>query len=161
MTKNLNEALDNLEMTYGQVADIADAMLKEILSPVTNLINIIGEDINSLSVDQLKEYMWKLQYKAYSLSEIKEKSLLKAELAEALQKEKFAMKFNEADGAAAVKNNIALIQTSEEIVVQALYESISSQLKTKVDQLHRMVDAIKSILVTRMQEAKLTISNVE
>ena len=71
------------------------------------------------------------------------------------------MKFNEADGAAAVKNNIALIQTSEEIVVQALYESISSQLKTKVDQLHRMVDAIKSILVTRMQEAKLTISNVE
>ena len=161
MVKNLNEALDNLEMTYGQVADIADAMLKEILSPVTNLINVIGEDINSLSVDQLKEYMWKLQYKAYSLSEIKEKSLLKAELAEALQKEKFAMKFNEADGAAAVKNNIALIQTSEEIVVQALYESISSQLKTKVDQLHRMVDAIKSILVTRMQEAKLTISNVE
>ena len=161
MAKNLNEALDNLEMTYGQVADIADAMLKEILSPVTNLINVIGEDINSLSVDQLKEYMWKLQYKAYSLSEIKEKSLLKAELAEALQKEKFAMKFNEADGAAAVKNNIALIQTSEEIVVQALYESISSQLKTKVDQLHRMVDAIKSILVTRMQEAKLTISNVE
>ena len=71
------------------------------------------------------------------------------------------MKFNEADGAAAVKNNIALIQTSEEIVVQSLYESISSQLKTKVDQLHRMVDAIKSILVTRMQEAKLTISNVE
>ena len=161
MAKNLNEALDNLEMTYGQVADIADAMLKEILSPVTNLINVIGEDINSLSVDQLKEYMWKLQYKAYSLSEIKEKSLLKAELAEALQKEKFAMKFNEANGAAAVKNNIALIQTSEEIVVQALYESISSQLKTKVDQLHRMVDAIKSILVTRMQEAKLTISNVE
>ena len=161
MAKNLNEALDNLEMTYGQVADIADAMLKEIVSPVTNLINVIGEDINSLSVDQLKEYMWKLQYKAYSLSEIKEKSLLKAELAEALQKEKFAMKFNEADGAAAVKNNIALIQTSEEIVVQALYESISSQLKTKVDQLHRMVDAIKSILVTRMQEAKLTISNVE
>ena len=161
MAKNLNEALDNLEMTYGQVADIADAMLKEILSPVTNLINVIGEDINSLSVDQLKEYMWKLQYKAYSLSEIKEKSLLKAELAEALQKEKFAMKFNEADGAAAVKNNIALIQTSEEIVVQALYESISSQLKTKVDQPHRMVDAIKSILVTRMQEAKLTISNVE
>ena len=161
MAKNLNEALDNLEMTYGQVADIADAMLKEILSPVTNLINVIGEDINSLSVDQLKEYMWKLQYKAYSLSEIKEKSLLKAELAEALQKEKFAMKFNEADGAAAVKNNIALIQTSEEIVVQALYESISSQLKTKVDQLHRMVDAIKSILVARMQEAKLTISNVE
>ena len=161
MAKNLNEALDNLEMTYGQVADIADAMLKEILSPVTNLINVIGEDINSLSVDQLKEYMWKLQYKAYSLSEIKEKSLLKAELAETLQKEKFAMKFNEANGAAAVKNNIALIQTSEEIVVQALYESISSQLKTKVDQLHRMVDAIKSILVTRMQEAKLTISNVE
>lgn len=161
MAKNLNEALDNLEMTYCQVADIADAMLKEILSPVTNLIDVIGEDINSLSVDQLKEYMWKLQYKAYSLSEIKEKSLLKAELAEALQKEKFAMKFNEADGAAAVKNNIALIQTSEEIVVQALYESISSQLKTKVDQLHRMVDAIKSILVTRMQEAKLTISNVE
>jgi len=161
MAKDITKALDNVEMAYSQVAEIASSILEEILKPVDNIINVMGTDINSLSLDQLKDYMWKLQHKAYTLSEIKEKSLLKAELAEALQKEKFASRFNEADGAAAVKNNIALLESSEEVVVQALYENISNQLKTKVDQIHRMVNVIQSIIMTRMQEAKLSMSNLE
>lgn len=161
MAKDITKALDNVEMAYSQVAEIASSILEEILKPVDNIINVMGTDINSLSLDQLKDYMWKLQHKAYTLSEVKEKSLLKAELAEALQKEKFASRFNEADGAAAVKNNIALLESSEEVVVQALYENISNQLKTKVDQIHRMVNVIQSIIMTRMQEAKLSMSNLE
>ena len=161
MAKDITKALDNVEMAYSQVAEIASSILEEILKPVDNIINVMGTDINSLSLEQLKDYMWKLQHKAYTLSEVKEKSLLKAELAEALQKEKFASSFNEADGAAAVKNNIALLESSEEVVVQALYENISNQLKTKVDQIHRMVNVIQSIIMTRMQEAKLSMSNLE
>lgn len=161
MAKDLNQALSNVELTYAQLKEIADDMLTEIVSPINNLIKVIGDDVNSLSIDQLKDYMWKLQFKAYTLSEVKERSLMKAEIAEALQKEKFADKFNSADGSAAVKNNIALIETSEEIVIQVLYEMISNLLKTKVDQIHRLVDCCKSILVTRMQEAKLSIGNIE
>ena len=67
----------------------------------------------------------------------------------------------EVDGTAGAKANTALIDTSEETVVQLLYENVSSQLKTKLDQLHRLVNVIQSILMTRMQEAKLSISSME
>lgn len=161
MAKNIESALDQVELTYGEVIEIANQMLEPILTPINDLISVIGEDINSLSLDQLKDLMWKLQYKAYVLSEVKEKSSLKAELAETIQKEKAAQRFMEVDGTAGAKANMALIDTSEETVVQLLYENVSSQLKTKLDQLHRLVNVIQSILMTRMQEAKLSISSME
>ena len=39
-------------------------------------------------------------------------------------------------------------------VTEALYNLIANLLKTKLDQLHRLVDALKSILMSRMQETK-------
>lgn len=158
---NLMDALDNVESNYADIVEIANDMLHDLMSPVNNLINSIGTNINSYSIDQLKEYLWTLQHHAYKLSEVKEKSVLKADLAEALRKEQYANKFNEAQGSAAVKDNIALIESSSQIVVEALYNLIASSLKTKVDQIHRLVDALKSILMTRMQEAKLSITNIE
>jgi hypothetical protein len=35
-----------------------------------------------------------------------------------------------------------------------LYNLVANLLKTKLDQLHRLVDALKSILMSRMQETK-------
>ena len=95
-----------------------------------------------------------LQLKAFEISEIKEKAALKAELAETLQKEKFAISFNGLEGSAAVKDKLALVETSAEIVTEALYNLVANLLKTKLDQLHRLVDALKSILMSRMQETK-------
>ena len=158
---NLMDALDSVESNYSDIVEIANDMICDLVNPVNNLISAIGTDINSYSIDQLKEYLWTLQHHAYKLSEVKEKSVLKADLAEALRKEQYANKFNEAQGSAAVKDNIALIESSSQIVVEALYNLIASSLKTKVDQIHRLVDCLKSILMTRMQEAKLSITNIE
>lgn len=161
MAKNIQDALNNVEMGYSQLIEIGNDMLADLFDPINNVVNSIGEDINSLSIDNLKNYEWSLQHKAYQLSEVKEKSLMKAQIAETLRKEKYANQFNEAQGTAAVKENLALIGSSEETVVEVLYDYISSQLKTKVDQLHRIVDVIKNILMTRMQEAKMTLSQME
>jgi hypothetical protein len=98
--------------------------------------------------------MLTLQLKAYGISELKEKAALKAELAEILQKEHFAISFNGADGSAAVKDKLATVATSADTVTEALYNLIASLLKTKLDSIHRLVDVLKSILMSRMQETK-------
>ena len=95
-----------------------------------------------------------LQLKAFEISETKEKAALKAELAETLQKEKYAVSFNSLEGSAAVKDKLALVEASSEAVSETLYNLIANLLKTKLDQLHRLVDALKSILMSRMQETK-------
>ena len=154
MDKKLETALNNVETTYGELVDIANGMLNPMFEPINMIISRVNASVNAMSIDQIRDYILTLQLKAFEISEIKEKAALKAELAETLQKEKFAISFNGLEGSAAVKDKLALVETSAEIVTEALYNLIANLLKTKLDQLHRLVDALKSILMSRMQETK-------
>lgn len=154
MTTKLELALDKVEMNYGELVQIANEMLAPILGPVTDLVNEVNSRSNHLSIDQIRDFILRIQLKACEISEIKEKSAFKAELAVALQKEAFAVAFNGTDGSAAVKDKLALVATAEETVTEALYTLVANLLKAKLDQLHRLVDALKSILMSRMQETK-------
>lgn len=154
MTDKLSNALNNVECTYKELVEISNNILDPIVGPANTLVSTVNAQINSLSIDQIRDFILQLQLKAFELAEIKEKAAMKAELSEALQKEKFATTFNGLDGSAAVKEKIALVESSSETVSTVLYELVSSLLKSKVDQLHRLVDCLKSILMSRMQETK-------
>ena len=154
MNAKLETALTNVEETYGDLVEIANSMLKPMFDPINQLVSKISATVNALSIDQIRDYILQLQLKAFEISETKEKAALKAELAETLQKEKFAISFNNLEGSAAVKDKLATVENASEVVAEALYNLVSNLLKTKLDQLHRLVDALKSILMSRMQETK-------
>lgn len=154
MNKKLETALNNVETTYGELVGIANNMLDPMFRPINDIISKISASVNAMSIDQIRDNILTLQLKAFEISEIKEKAALKAELAETLQKEKFAVSFNSLEGSAAAKEKLALVETSSEVVSEALYNLVANLLKTKLDQLHRLVDALKSILMSRMQETK-------
>jgi len=154
MNQKLETALTTVETQYRELVNIADDFLAPTFAPIDELVNQIDTRVNSLSVDQLREYLLMLQLKAYGISEMKERAALKAELAEITQKEHFAVSFNGADGSAAVKDKLATVATSAETATEALYTLVASLLKTKLDAIHRLVDVLKSILMSRMQEAK-------
>lgn len=154
MDKKLELALQAVETTYSDLVNISNDMLTPILAPINTVVAEVNASVNAMSIDQIRDYILALQLKAFEISEIKEKAALKAELAETLQKEKFAVSFNGLDGSAAAKEKLALVETSAEIVTEALYSLIANMLKTKLDQLHRLVDCLKSILMSRMQETK-------
>lgn len=157
MKKNLQQALDSVETTYSELIEIANEMTETHFSELNLLINSI--DINqqyAMSLDKLRELLLDLSVKSYSLSEIKDRSLLKQECAETLRKSKYATQFNLTEGTVAFKENSALINSSEEILVELIYDLVASMFKTKVDEIHRFIDTVKTILMTRMQEAKLS-----
>lgn len=158
---NLDNALDNIEMTYNEIISIANDMLSPMFTAINALVEEINFKINAFTVEEIRNFIMRLQLRAYEISETKEKSSLKAELAEAVRKEKYAMIFNEAQGTAGTKDNTALLAASEEIIVEALYKLVANLLKTKLDQLHRLVSALSSILISKMQEAKLSMSGIE
>lgn len=158
---SLLAALDNVEATYADVVEIANDMLNDIFAPIDSLINEIRDSGAGASIETVRDYIIRLQLRAYEISDIKEKSTLKAECAEALREEKYAQVFNSSEGTAGAKSNTALLAASEETIVEALFNLVASRLKTKLDQLHRMVDALKSILMSKMQEAKLAMNGIE
>ena len=156
MTKDLNKALEAVEMTYGQIKQIADDMLAAPFEEVNRLYGDVSTYVDSLSIEALRDYLLRLQLAAFGLSELRDRSGAKATCAEAVRKEAYAISYASQDGTAAAKDSAATLAISENIVAQCLYDLVASLVKTKLDSLHRLIDTMKSILMSRMQEAKLT-----
>ena len=158
MANNLNKALEHVDMTYNELVNIANSIISKCTTESDGIVNHIKCNINNLTNDLIREYTLRLSTAAYSFSEIKEKSALKATCAEIVRKELYATEFNKADGPVAVKDNTATINISENILVEAVHNMVASTLKVKLDEIHRVVDALKTVTMSRMSEAKLTMN---
>ena len=157
---SLQEALDNVEMTYQELNGIAKEIVSEFFAGADSLIDQV-KDVNELDNDTIRSFMIKLSLTSYSLSEVKEKSAMKAEIAESLRKEAMARNYVEAAGTSSAKENVAMINTSAETVSEALFNLVAGLFKTKQDELHRVVDVLKSVLMSRNMEAKLTTNTID
>lgn len=155
MTKDLTKALEAVEMTYGQIKQIADDMLSEPFAEVNRLYSEVSSYVDSLSVESLRDYLLRLQLAAFGLSELRDRSGAKATCAEAIKREAYAVSYSGQEGTAAAKDSAATLAIAENIVAQCLYDLVAALVKTKLDSTHRLIDTMKSILMSRMQEAKL------
>ena len=153
--KDLQTALDNVNMTYEELISIAKDIVSRYSSDVDSLINDSANKIEVLSNDKIRLLITSLSFKAYSLSEAKEHSILKAEVAETLLNEKKAIEFNGAEGTVDSRRNIATINSSEEILVNIIYDTVGSLLKSKLDEVHRIVETLKTVLMSRNTELKI------
>ena len=160
MAKDLNKALEAVEMTYCQIRDIADNMLAVPFEEPNRIVSFIQANIESMSIDMLRDSILRLQLAVYSLSELRDRSGIKASCAEAIRKEAYATAYVVQEGTAGVKDSNTTLAISENIVAQCLYDLVASLVKTKVDMLLRMIDSLKSILMSRMQEAKLSATSL-
>lgn len=154
--KNLNEALEAVNATYKELVDVADRIIKPITNDIDIIIKATIDNVERLTNEDIRQTLLNISLRAYSLGEIKEKSALKLTCAETLRDEVYARKFNETEGTVATRQNIAQIESSYETLSQAIYNEAYSMLKTKLDECHRVVDSLKSVLMSRMQEAKLS-----
>ena len=100
--------------------------------------------------------MLKLSIKAYSFGDVKERSAVKAECAEILKKEAYAISFNSSEGSVAVKDNNSVLSISNEIVTECIYNLVASLFKIKLDELRRIIDILKTILMSRLSEMKMS-----
>ena len=147
-------------MTYQELNTIARDIVSEFFAGADSLIDQV-RDVNELDNDAIRSFMIKLSLTSYSLSEVKEKSAMKAEIAETLRKEAVARNYIEATGTASAKENEATLNSSSEMVSEALFNLVSSLFKTKADEIHRVVDTLKSVLMSRNMEAKLTSNSID
>lgn len=154
MAKDLTKALEYVELTYTEVKQIADSMLAPTFEPINSLISEVSASAENMPVELLRDYLLRVQLAAFSICELKDKASIKASCAEAVRKEAYAESYLAKDGTQSAKDASATIEISENIIVQCLYELVAALVKTKLDSLYRMADTMKSILMSKMQEAK-------
>lgn len=151
----LKNAMEACDTTYSELVEVANDIIDKCTAKLDASISKIQNNFGNSTTDSIRASMVELSLMAYSFSEIKEKSAMKAECAEVLRKEKYAKQFNASDGSVAARENQATIDISEEVLVETIYNLVASVLKVKLDEVHRVVDTLKSALVCRMAEAKL------
>ena len=154
----LKDAQKAVDEVYGEMKSFIDKTIEIYLKDTNDVIKKLEDNLFELSNEDVRSAIVELSLKSYRLSDIKEKSALKAELAETLRKSMYSSVFNETQGSVAVRENEATISINNEILVEKTYDSIASTLKTKLDEIHRVVDALKSVLVSRLSEEKLALN---
>ena len=158
---NLTEALDYVQMTYDQFIDISNDMMKEFCGKVDNLAEKLNNSIDNLSEKEIEDYILKFSLESYKIAGIKDKSLTKYDCAEMIKKYEYNKSLLTQEGTAAVKDANASIAVAHNQLAEIMYCYISATLKTKVDEIHRVVDSLKSVLISRMQEKKMSFNTMD
>ncbi len=161
MDSKVQKALYNIDGMYNDLVEVANDIFKQTTSEIDALMADAYNDIERLSNDAIRDLMLRLSLKSYTFSEIKEKAAFKSVLAETIRKEEYAQNFNKTEGTVAVRENTATIDTGAEILSEEIYTLVANMLKTKLDELHRVVNTLQTVLMTRMQEAKLTTVDIQ
>ena len=152
---DLTNAMAVCDVTYNELVAVANGIIERCTLKLDEVVSTIYSGTEGISNEAVRQAMLNLSLLSYSFSEIKEKAAMKAECAEVLRKEKYAKQFNNADGSVASRENTATLNVSEEILVETIYNMVASVLKVKLDEAHRVVDTLKSVLTSRLAEAKL------
>ena len=155
MNKNVSEALNNIDMVYDDLIVIANDIYNAQVSELDRMITGVYSNIENLTNEDLRQFIMQVSLKSFAFSEIKEKAAFKSELAETLRKEAHANAYGAAEGTAAAKENLAVLSTSSELLSEEIYDLVANLFKVKLDEAHRVVDSAKTVLMSRMQEAKL------
>ena len=70
MAKDLNKALEAVEMTYGQIKEIADSMLAGPFEEPNRIVEFIQNNVESMSVEMLRDAILKLQLIVHSMNKL-------------------------------------------------------------------------------------------
>lgn len=160
MNAGLEAALDKAQLVYQDLVEIANEMVSSYTEPINKLLTEARNNVNTITNDQIRELLFRLSLNGWQFSEIKEKASLRANCMEAIKNEAYAKAFTGIEGAQGAKQQQALLATQDELLAEVVCDLVASLLKTKLDELHRIVDTLKTILTTRLQEAKLSVTAV-
>ena len=158
---DVQAALDAVDMTYSELIDIVDDTRKSVMEDCDLLIEDVSNNIQDMSNDKIRDTLMRLSLKSYYLASIKDKSAFKANLAETIRKEAYAKAFGNAVGTVAQKDGQALLDTSSQAVAEKLHDLMADLFKSSTDEIHRTIDVLKTVLMSRLSEAKLVSNDVQ
>lgn len=137
-----------------QLAEVVGSITKAQTTTLDELIHKLSKGIDTFSNNDLRDIMARISVETYYIGIAKEQSSLKDACATALYKEGLAKSYNLTSGAVEAKKQQAVLDTVDKQAVSILYTTVSGLLKTKIDEAHRIVSVINSVLISRASEAK-------
>lgn len=156
MNEKLQDALDRVEESYNTIDKISSDIIGDYLDNVDKIIEEVNGKVETLSLDDLRHYILRLSIQGFTLGDLKERAAVKAGLAGDLKKEKQATEFIKTEGTQGLKEKQSILNSSEEIVVENIYDLVANRLKNKSEQVSTLVKSLTTVLTSKLQEMKLS-----
>lgn len=156
IAKELEQALNVVELTYSEIVEIANNIVDEYTKDIDPLISQVDNMVENLTNDDIRTLLLRLSIKAFRFGDVKERALIKADVAEIIKKEAYAKSFTAAEGSVAAKENATVLKIGNEIVSETVYTLVANLFKVKLEEIRRIIDTLKTILMSRLSEMKLS-----
>lgn len=156
MTIDITDAKNAADKMHKYMSEIAGDVVGKYSAPLDAIVKKLSSNVETCSNEELRSTMISLGIETYNLAMHKENSELKDACANALYKESVATSFNSTAGTVESRKNQSIIDSMNSQAVSILYSSVSSILRTKLDEAHRLANIISGILISRASDAKLT-----
>lgn len=156
IAKELEQALNVVELTYSEIVEIANNIVDEYTKDIDPLISQVDNMVENLTNDDIRTLLLRLSIKAFRFGDVKERALIKADVAEIIKKEAYAKSFTTAEGSVAAKENATVLKIGNEIVSETVYTLVANLFKVKLEEIRRIIDTLKTILMSRLSEMKLS-----
>lgn len=118
------------------------------------IINKMKKNMATMTVKELNDTSLELAIETFYFAESRDISLLQQECATALYNMHYADVYTGTDGTQNTKSNMAFLETQENLAVKILFNAVSTRLKTKLDEAHRVWNALNSVIISRNAENK-------
>ena len=151
---NLDGAYAATDEVVNNLGEVVGSITRDITAELDAQIAKLKKGIDKYSNSDLREIMACISIETYYVGIAKEQSSLRDACATALYKEGLAKAYAIAPGAVEAKKQQAVTDTMDKQAVSILYTTVTNLLKTKIDEAHRVVSVINSILMSRASDAK-------
>ena len=151
----LNNERKAVEEVYRDLVVIGDEIVAKVSKTIDKIVNDFKHNFETMSNSELSNIMLQLGIEAFYFGQRKDHALLKQACAEAIYKEGLAKSYNITTGTVANRQNQAQLDTNEKLLVKLLYDMTANLMKTKLDETHRLINVISSVIINRNAEAKL------
>lgn len=154
MIIDISSEKKEVDELYKQLKDGAIESVNAMTATLDGMIKQLDSGVSTMSNSELWDMQMKLGVETYKLGIAKEQSALKSTCSDAFYKLSLAQSFCSIDGAQETKKQKSIADNIKTQAIAMLYTSASSILKMKMDEAHRIVNIIQSILISRASDAK-------
>ena len=151
----INEAKKQVSETYAMLKPIVKETVSKNTKELDSIVNKVKKNLTTMTNKELQDYMLQLSIETYYFSERKDMSLLMQECAVALSKGTLADIYNRTTGTQAYRNNRAIVDSMDKQTVAIIQSAIANCMKSKLDEAHRIVSVLSSVLISKNAENKL------
>ena len=150
----IEQARKECQHVFLQLKPLAKEAVSKYSGPIDDIVKKMSK-LDYMSDEEIRQTMMKLSIECYFFGNYTAESALMSDCASVLYKEKNAREYSTASGTQAEKNSVATINSMDKQAVSSLYKMVKDLMGIKLDEAHRLINTLNSVLISRSAEKKI------